>query len=314
MESLSRSKRGNPVQREGFTDIGYYSYNLKFHIDEKEMAALNKLATKYKTKPIFNQEIQTGSTDKNKKFDNDNKRSASNPIQNFKNPTIVETMRVVNQYAQIGNPTYEIQRAVFLRSEAGCLLQAEHTDGTPTTGNFCSCILAIQEGTKIIMDGRTIYLNVGEAIFFHSDVSHQGCDYKKANSRLFFYIAEKKGDIPKDGVGDLRPTYCDYCNNLLYLESKYDHDEVDDTEYALEEKNVIRRKKDVKKNHKRGCEGQHSPEKLALLAERSRLQKQKSRANQKQRKLIGDKVDDQSMDGAVLSVSTPVEDIKMKEK
>jgi hypothetical protein len=282
MESLSESKRDNPVQRVGFTDIGYHSYNLNFHIDGKEMAALNILATKYKTKAIFNEEIQTETTVKNKTFRNDNKRSVSNPIQNFKNSTIVETMRVVNQYAQIGNPKYEVQRAVFLHSEADCKLQAEHTDGTPTTGNFCSCILAIQEGTKIRMNGRTIYLNVGEAIYFHSDVYHQGCDYEKANCRLFFYIAEKKGDIPKDGVGDQQPTYCEYCKDLLYFDSDYYHDEVDDTEYALKEKKVITGKKRAKTNHKRNCTGQHSPEELAFIVEQGKLQKRKSRAKMKE--------------------------------
>jgi hypothetical protein len=126
-------------------------------------------------------------------------------------------MTVVNQYAQIGNPKFTVQKAVFLCSEAGCLLQAEHTDGTPTTGVFCSCVLAIQDGTKIMMNGETIYLNVGEAIFFHPDVFHRGCDYVKANNRLFFYIAEEKSDIPTDGVGDLEPRYCKYCNEFYCM-------------------------------------------------------------------------------------------------
>jgi hypothetical protein len=239
MESLSESKqppvqvqkqppleshRHNPVQHDGFTAKGYHIYNLKVDINVTDFETLYTLSTQYKTSPIFNQEIQTDtSIDKNKLFDNDNKRSASNPIQNRKNPVIVKTMSGVNQHAELINPKFKVQKAVFLCSEAGCLLQAEHTDGTPTTGNFCSCVLAIQDGTKIMMNGETIYLNVGEAIFFHPDVFHRGCDYVNANNRLFFYIAEEKKDIPSDGVGDLQPRYCDYCNDLLLYEGEYDH-------------------------------------------------------------------------------------------
>ena len=166
--------------------MDYVQFN---NIDATDFETLYKLSKQYKTKPIFHQEIQTETTDKNKLFDNDNKRSSSNPIQNKKDPVIVKTMSGVNQHAELINPKFKVQKAVFLCSEAGCLLQAEHTDGTPTTGDFCSCVLAIQDGTKIMMNGQTIYLNVGEAIFFQSDAFHRGCNYVKANHRLFFYIA-----------------------------------------------------------------------------------------------------------------------------
>jgi hypothetical protein len=262
------SHRRNPVRHDGFTAKGYHIYNLKVDINVTDFETLYTLSTKYKTSPIFNQEIQTDTTiddttiDKNKQFDNDNKRSASAPIQNKNNPVIVKTMSSVNQHAELINPKFKVQKAVYLCSEAGCLLQAEHTDGTPTTGVFCSCVLAIQDGTKIMMNGETIYLNVGEAIFFHPDVFHRGCDYVNANNRLFFYIAEEKKDIPSDGVGDLEPRYCDYCDDLLFYESEYDH----------------QKKRSITNNHHNYCPIKNGKEKLDDKREKERISRKKRRA------------------------------------
>jgi hypothetical protein len=257
--------------------MDYVQFN---NIDATDFETLYKLSKQYKTKPIFHQEIQTETTDKNKLFDNDNKRSSSNPIQNKKDPVIVKTMSGVNQHAELINPKFKVQKAVFLCSEAGCLLQAEHTDGTPTTGDFCSCVLAIQDGTKIMMNGQTIYLNVGEAIFFHSDAFHRGCDYVKANNRLFFYIAEEKKDIPSDGVGDLQPRYCDYCNDFLYYESAYEYNEENVAEYDLQEfeydlqvKKLKIKKRSVVDNHNRYCNKQKDEEELLLNRDKDKMRK-----------------------------------------
>jgi hypothetical protein len=297
MESLSKSKRYNPEPKEGFTEIGYHVYNLNLQIDEKEIATLNELANKYKTNPIFNQEIQNENEGKTTVFLNDNKRRTSNPIQNKRDPVIKETMRVVNQFTKLINPKFKVQKAVYLRSEAGCLPQAEHTDGTPTTNDFCSCVLAIEDGTKIRMNGRIIYLKVGEAIFFHSGVLHNGCDYDKDNNRLFFYIAKKKNDIPKDGVGDRAPIYCDYCREIVYFDIDYEHNEVDQNEYDLKEKKVKKQKRWKIENHNRKCKMQHPPEELEQNRERERLAKQKSRAAEKKQKtLLIDKVVDDDDD------------------
>jgi hypothetical protein len=246
--------------------MDYVQFN---NIDATDFETLYKLSKQYKTKPIFHQEIQTETTDKNKLFDNDNKRSSSNPIQNKKDPVIVKTMSGVNQHAELINPKFKVQKAVFLCSEAGCLLQAEHTDGTPTTGDFCSCVLAIQDGTKIMMNGQTIYLNVGEAIFFHSDAFHRGCDYVKANNRLFFYIAEEKKDIPSDGVGDLQPRYCKYCNDFLLYESQHDH----------------QKKRSDTNNHYRSCPIKNKKEKLDANKAKDAASKRKRRAAEKEAKV-----------------------------
>jgi hypothetical protein len=266
MERRLESQRQNPVQHDGFTAKGYHIYNLKVDITVTDFETLYTLSTQYKTRPIFNQEIQTQTIDTNKQFDNDNKRSASAPIQNKNNPVIVKTISSVNQHAELINPKFKVQKAVYLCSEAGCLLQAEHTDGTPNTGDFCSCVLAIQDGTKIMMNGETIYLNVGEAIFFHPDVFHRGCDYVHANNRLFFYIAEEKKDIPSDGVGDLEPRYCDYCDDLILYESEYDH----------------QKKRSITNNHHKYCPIKNSKEKLDANTAKDTASKRKRRAAAKE--------------------------------
>jgi hypothetical protein len=72
MESLSKSGRPNPAQKEGFTDIGYQVCNLNHYFDEEEMIALlNKKAEEYETAPIFNEEIQTNGT--TQRYINNNK-------------------------------------------------------------------------------------------------------------------------------------------------------------------------------------------------------------------------------------------------
>jgi hypothetical protein len=74
--------------------------------------------------------------------------------------------------------------------------------------------------------------------------------------------------------------------------------------------------KNLIRNHKRGCSGQNSPKKLKVTLEKSKLQRRKSRKNQKRKKLIEDKVDNHYiMDGAALSVCIPVvEETKIIEK
>jgi hypothetical protein len=80
--------------------------------------------------------------------------------------------------------------------------------------------LSIQEGTTIRMNGRVINLNVGHAIFFHSNVVHNGMEYlTKKNNRYFFYMGKSENDIPVNSVGDLNPKYCKKCDELLYYES-----------------------------------------------------------------------------------------------
>ena len=59
MERRLESHRQNPVQHDGFTAKGYHIYNLKVDINVTDFETLYTLSTKYKTSPIFNQEIQT---------------------------------------------------------------------------------------------------------------------------------------------------------------------------------------------------------------------------------------------------------------
>jgi hypothetical protein len=266
MESLSESTRSYPERHAGFTEKGYHVYDLNLDIDKEEMVGLNKKAEEYETFPIFNEEIDT--TGKTVKIQNDDKRRTSKPIDQ-NDPEIKELITIMNDYVTSINPEYKVQKCVVLSSSKGCARQAEHTDGTDTKTKFCSSVLSIQEGTTIMMNGRLIDLKVGHAIFFHSDVVHNGSEYlDKKNNRFFFYIGKSKNDIPINSVGDLSPKYCNKCDELLYYQSNSNPSDVDIQKWKRVRYNHNDRH--CKKNKKNEKEIEQQRQKAALLSKKDR--------------------------------------------
>jgi hypothetical protein len=270
-ESLAKSARPNPSRRVGFSDTGFLVFHLKHHIDEDEMIALNEIANNSETTPIFNQEIQRVGIDAK----NDRKRQSSISIHDSNVPVIKEMIRVINDHAQVINPEYSVQKSVVLRSEDGCEKQAEHTDGTDTKLDFCSCLFAIQEGTKIDMNGRTIHLDIGDAIFFHSDVLHNGCCYSNKNNRYFFYIAKEKDDYPSNEVGDVIPRYCQHCNEVIYYENAYN---------LSDEIHLEKMRRMVSNHYQRICLVKNSKQKLVQRKEQAKVSTKESRKKRKEKK------------------------------
>ena len=232
----------------GFTTKGYQICNLTNDISPKDMMHLNKKAEIFKTNPIFNQDINKGIQTEDVR--NDKKRNISVPI-NKNLPVFKRMIGVINEYAGLINNKYTVQNGYVLRSLKGCAAQAVHTDGNGHKIDFFSCLFAIQEGTKINIDGRIVDIPTGEALFFHSAVKHHGCSYTTNNNRYFFYIAKTMADIPIDEVGDLEPIRCEYCKKHIFNKTDFDnsHD------------GVCKMKKKIS-NHRRSCEALNSKQKL----------------------------------------------------
>ena len=78
----------------------------------------------------------------------------------------------------------------ILHSLAGCEQQQLHKDYADDECGI-SCLLAICEGTRIVIDHgdnyRPLELNVGQCVFFKGDVVHAGAGYDAENIRLHAY-------------------------------------------------------------------------------------------------------------------------------
>jgi hypothetical protein len=181
------STRDDITHPKGYTDKGYQIYNLNSFITKKQMIALNTFALKLKTTPIFNEAIDD-TTNINGIFNNDETRRSSEPIEFATNKVLEILIDSAEQIGELVNPKFKVQKCAVLHSLIGGLQQVEHTDSTPDKNDFCSCIFAIQDGTKINMNGEEVDIPKGEAILFHSNLPHHGCCYEIEENRRFFFI------------------------------------------------------------------------------------------------------------------------------
>lgn len=86
--------------------------------------------------------------------------------------------------------------AVMLYSAPGCQQQAMHTDydtsqmaleaehGLPTP---YAVVVAIMDGTTLIVEEETVAIPTGSALRFAGDVVHAGAGYKRGHARMHFY-------------------------------------------------------------------------------------------------------------------------------
>jgi hypothetical protein len=269
-EEEEEDNNNNDSNMKGFSPKGFQIYNLNDDINESDMITLNEKAEKCKTNPIFNQDINPDIQTKD--FRNDKKRSISIPI-NKNLPVFKRMIRGINQIAElINNDNYTVQSGYVLRSLEGCAAQAVHTDGNVDKRDFFSCVFAIQEGTKININGRVVNIPKGEALFFHSKVKHNGCSYSTKNNRYFFYIAKTIADIPTDEVGDIEPIYCKHCNIHICNKSDY-RDDRDD---------VNKMNKKISNHKHKYCRVLNDPPKLEQIRQKNVISNQKSRRKKKE--------------------------------
>ena len=86
--------------------------------------------------------------------------------------------------------------AVMLYSAPGCQQQAMHTDydtiqmaleaehGLQTP---YAVVVAIMDGTTLIVEEETVAIPTGSALWFAGDVVHAGAAYKRGHARMHFY-------------------------------------------------------------------------------------------------------------------------------
>jgi hypothetical protein len=273
------STRDDITHPPGFTDKGYQIYNLNSFITKKQMIALNTFASKLITTPIFNEEIdntnnnEIDTTGITEEFSNDETRRSSEPIKYATTRVLEKLIDSVEQIGGLIDRKNKVQECAVLHSLIGGSKQVEHYDATPDKNDFCSCIFAIQDGTKINMNGEEVDIPKGEAIIFHSNLPHHGCCYEIENRRFFFYIAKTKADIPENAARSLptfKPIYCTNCGVFLYDE--------DGT-------STKQQKRDKKTNHRKGCKKKNSQEKLqSRKAKMAVASKKNYDSNKKQKK------------------------------
>lgn len=86
--------------------------------------------------------------------------------------------------------------AVALYSGPGCQQQAPHTDYDPDEVDRLASagverpdafLVALMRGTRLMVEGRAVRLQVGDALRFDGGVVHAGAAYADENVRLHFY-------------------------------------------------------------------------------------------------------------------------------
>jgi len=79
----------------------------------------------------------------------------------------------------------------LMHSEAGCEQQEFHVDYKPEPGRHgkrpLSVLVALEEGTRLVLRSRTVELSAGDCCIFDSSVVHAGAAYAEENLRVFVY-------------------------------------------------------------------------------------------------------------------------------
>lgn len=207
----------NSNLKSNFPGQGYWIMDITPYFTHGEFEKLTKFVwNKKRFKTIFNEELALGNT-----FANDNKRFISEPINNKTNGGIKALNECLKQLAQFCNSQWEPKQLVVLKSEKGCARQAIHADGKKEEPEIGSALISIQEGTKIFIGNRTVFLKKGMAILFHGLVPHAGEAYEEMeNRRLHVYFVEKGRKVPKNAVfqTDLE---CKFCGKVIVASTKY---------------------------------------------------------------------------------------------
>jgi hypothetical protein len=237
-----------------FYDEGYAVH--KLGLTQQTIEKLKEKAQKTKTAAIFNQQVAPNATQE--ALDNDKKRKMSKkPFSKSKIQKISclkELWKKLEIIAKYHNRDWQPFKLVVLRSEAGCMEQETHTDGTYGKPDIGGILIAVEDKTFFDINGKKLELHAGYAVAFHGNTPHNGAAYEKENVRYHVYLARDKHDVPEDEVGKFDIT-CDKCATGFETINQ-------------------------RKNHT--CHS--NPEEAERKKERATMRKRKERANKKKRK------------------------------
>jgi len=163
--------------------------------------------------PIFNEELGNEAFDQT----NDKKRKMTKCLmttacRHRKKPkALLKLFERLKYLGKLHNRSWEMFNTVCLLSEAGCLEQAEHTDGHPSTEkdfpietcDMGSCLFALEEGTTLVIEGQTVDLPVGSTLVFAGRLKHNGSPYSFNNYRIHGYYARQRAHLIDNSVGKL---------------------------------------------------------------------------------------------------------------
>jgi hypothetical protein len=253
-----------------FSNWGYAVYRL--NLTQPTIEKLKKIAGERKTNAIFNQQVAPNGTQEAK--DNDKKRHMSKPFTNTNIKTMSGLQDLWNELTTIGelhNRAWKPFNLVVLRSEAGCLRQEIHTDGTGDDPEIGGVLIAVEDETFFDINQTKLELRAGEAVAFHGNTPHNGAQYAKNNVRFHVYLAKEKNDLPTDEVGKFY-RICDKCHmGFMTPKDKKNHfchaRPVEEIKAKRERNKQAKRRKKVKEQDRKnvcklkqdGCEIERLP-------------------------------------------------------
>jgi len=92
----------------------------------------------------------------------------------------------------------------LMHSEAGCEQQEFHLDYKPDSGRNgkrqLSVLVALEDGTRLVLKSHTVELNAGDCCIFDSSVVHAGAAYAKENLRIFVYWPTNRDTHPENAT------------------------------------------------------------------------------------------------------------------
>eukprot|EP00980_Cylindrotheca_fusiformis_P031619 scaffold26696_cov250-Cylindrotheca_fusiformis.AAC.1 len=128
-----------------------------------------------------------------------NDRIGKNEELRKKKAAMTELWTICDNIATTINDSWKTFGMVVLRSEKGCCQQEVHVDGIYGKPEIGGLVIAVEEGTKLMIDGGLLNLNVGDVVAFSGNTPHAGAAYKeRSNVRFHAYMAAEKTDLPND--------------------------------------------------------------------------------------------------------------------